>query len=58
MTDKSDEIFRITPEQILGEEEGGHELERFREFCEIFRAYMRCNLLPLVDDMGNIITKM
>ena len=52
-----EEIFKITPEQILGEEEGGHELERFREFSEIFRAYMRCNLLPLVDDVGNIITK-
>lgn len=57
MATSLEEIFRITPEQILGEEEGGHELDRFREFCEIFRAYMRCNLLPLVDDVGNIITK-
>lgn len=62
MATSLEEIFRITPEQILGEEgldeEGlDPELDRFREFCEIFRAYMRCNLLPLVDDVGNIITK-
>ena len=55
MGDSIEEIFRITPEQILGEEEGGPELEKFSEFCEIFRAYMRCNLLPLIDKDGNII---
>lgn len=56
MATSLEEIFRITPEQILGEGLDP-ELDRFREFCEIFRAYMRCNLLPLVDDVGNIITK-
>lgn len=55
MGNSIEEIFRITPEQILGEEEGGPELEKFSEFCEIFRAYMRCNLLPLIDEDGNII---
>ena len=34
MATSLEEIFRITPEQILGEEEGGHELEDLENFVK------------------------
>ena len=54
-------IFGITPEQILSEEEDiaeGDLLYKFRTFCDIFRAYMKYNFLPLIDEnSGTIDTK-
>jgi len=54
-----DEIFSIAPDVIISDdmgEENTH-LHRFRTFCDIFRAYMRYNYLPLIDESGTIDTK-